>query len=173
MTEHVPIKRALSDPHSAAINAVNRWRGHCVERYARLEYEVTSTLSAMAAMPDSKLSVPHNFGEKVKKLRAAVEAGGPFAHAKLSKSLDGFADHLSRRNMLVHATGKVWIDSKSEWLWCYRFQPSGKGRAMEIGCFEHDEALEIERTLARDSQSLGDRLRALRRKLEGRHEVNS
>jgi hypothetical protein len=167
VTVHLPIERALGDAHGAANDAVNRWRGHCVERYARLEYEVTGALSAMAAAPDSKVTVPHNFGEKVKKLRAAIDPGGPFARSKLAKALDNFSDHLSRRNMLVHATGKAWIDGKGEWLWRYRFQPSGKGRVMEIGCFEQGEALEIEKTLARDSQSLGGQLRALRQKLEG------
>lgn len=166
MTVHRPIERATSDMHSAAIDAVNRWRGHCVERYARLEYEVTATLSAMAATPDFTVSVPHNFGEKVKKLRAAVEAGGSFEHSRLAKALDGFADHLRRRNLLVHATGKVWTDGKGDWLWRYRFQPSGKCREEEVGCFEREEATEIEMTLARDSKSLGDQLRALRGKLE-------
>ena len=165
MTVHLPIERSLGDTHDKAIDAVNQWRGHCVERYARLEFEVTRTLSAMAEMPGSKISVPHNFGDKMKKLRAAVDPNGPFTHAKLAKALDAFSDHLGRRNMLVHATGKVWIDGKGEWLWRYRFQPSGKGREMELGCFEADEAREIGRTLARDSQSLGGQLRALRQKL--------
>jgi hypothetical protein len=166
MTVHLPIERTLGDPHGTATDAVNRWRGHCVERYARLEYEVTMMLAAMAAMPDSKVSVPHNFGDKMKKLRAAIDANGPFSHFKLAKSLDGFVEHLSRRNMLVHASGKVWIDPKGGWLWRYRFQPSGKGRPMEVGCFEQDEALAIEKDLARESKSLGGQLRALRRTLE-------
>ena len=166
MTALLPIERSTNEAHGAAIDEVNRWRGHCVERYARLEHEITGALSAMASMPGSKASVPHNFGEKVKRVRAAIERGEPLAQPKLAKALDGFADHLSRRNMLVHATGKVWIDSKGDWLWRYRFQPAGKGRPEEIGCFEQDEALAIEKALARDGQSLGDQLRALRQKLE-------
>ena len=41
---------------------------------------------------------------------------------------------------------------------------------MEVGCFEQNEALAIEKNLARESKSLGGRLRALRRKLEARTE---
>ena len=166
MTVHIPIERALSDAHGTAIDAVNRWRGHCVERYARLEYEVTIALTTMAAMPDSKVSVPHNFGDKMKRLRAAIGTAGPCAHSKLAKALDGFAEHLNRRNLLVHASGKVWIDGKGEWLWRYQFLPSGKAKALEIGCFEEKEARAIEDALARESQSLVDQLRALRLKLE-------
>ena len=166
MTVQLPIESALKDTHLAAIDAVNRWRGHCVERYARLEHEVTTTLSAMAAAPGSTVRVPHNFREKVKSLRAAITADGSFANPKLAKALDSFEDHLTRRNMLVHASGKVWIDGKGEWLWRYQFQPSGKGKTVEVGCFEEQEARAIEEALARESQSLGGQLRALRQKLE-------
>jgi hypothetical protein len=163
MTVQLPIERTLIDMHRSAIDSVNRWRGHCVERYARLEHEVTMTLSAMAAAPGSAVRVPHNFGEKVKNLRAALCGDG---HTKLTKALDSFEVHLSRRNMLVHASGKVWIDQKGGWLWHYRFQPSGKGKPMEIGCFEEQEARKFEHDLARESQRLGGQLRELRRKLE-------
>jgi len=166
MTVHVPIESLSTDAYSAALAAVNRWRGHCVERYARVEYEITRTLSAMAAVPDSNVSVPHNLREKVTKLRAAVDSSGLFKRPKITKALDDFEVHLTRRNMLVHATGKVWIDAKGDWLWRYRFQ-SGKGSPLEIGCFEQNEAHKIEKSLAQDSQSLGDQLRALRTKLEG------
>ena len=166
MTVHLPIERSLNDAHVGAIDEVNRWRGHCVECYARLEYEVVGTLSAMAAKPCSNISVPHNFGEKVKKLRAAVGPDGLFKRPKLANALDSFTNHLNRRNMLVHATGKVWTDGKGEWLWLYRFQPSGKGRPVEEGHFEQGEALAIEKSLARESQSLGGQLRALREKLK-------
>ena len=165
MNVRVLVEPTLRNAHDAAIGAVNEWRGHCVERYARLEFDVTETLSAMAAVPGTNVSVPHNFGEKVKKLRAAIDSGGPFAHPKIAKALDEFTDHLGRRNLLVHATGKVWIDSHGDWLWHYRFQPSGKGRALEIGSFEQRNALQIEKALSHDSQSLGDQLRALRTKV--------
>jgi hypothetical protein len=167
MTLHVPIEQPLSDTHHAAIDDVNRWRGHCVELYARLEYEVTRTLSEMAACPNSSVSVPHNFGDKVKKLRAAVDADGPHPADNIVTALGTFTDHLERRNMLVHASGKVWIDpKKGDWLWHYRFQPSGKGRPQEIGSFDKDEALKIEGSLSSGSRSLGGQLRTLRQKLE-------
>jgi len=166
MTLHVPIEQPLSDTHRAAIDAVNRWRGHCVELYARLEYEVTRTLSEMAERPYSSVSVPHNFGDKVKKLRAAVDAHGPHPADNIVRALGTFTDHLERRNMLVHARGKVWIDPKGDWLWRYRFQPSGKGRAQEIGSFNKDEALEIERSLSSESRSFASHLSALRQTLK-------
>ena len=117
MTVHLPIERTLNEARDKAIDAVNRWRGHCVERYARLEDEVTTTLSAMASMSDAKVNVPHNFGDKVKKLRAAVEADGQHPSENAVKALRDLAHHLDRRNMLVHASGRVWIDPKGNWLW--------------------------------------------------------
>ena len=166
MTLQLPIEHTLADTHGAAIDAVNRWRGHCVELYARLEYEVTRTLSEMAARPNSTVSVPHNFGEKVKKLRASVDADGPHPSDDIVETLASLAAHFERRNMLVHASGRVWIDRKGNWLWRYRFQPSGKGRPQETGSFEEDEALEIEQSLSRGSRSLAGHLRTLRRTLE-------
>src|SRR5689334_16693781 len=112
MTVQAPIELPLSDNYRAAIDAVNRWRGHCVERYARLEYEVTATLSAMAALPNSKIAVPHTFAEKLKRLRAAVEPGQAFGDPRIAKALDNFGCHFARRNMLVHASGKIWSDEK-------------------------------------------------------------
>jgi hypothetical protein len=131
-----------------------------------LEDEVTTTLTLIVAMTDEKLKVPHNFGDKVKTLRAAISPNGAFSRPKLKKAWDSFETHLDRRNMLVHATGKVWTDAKGDWLWSYRFQPSGKGKPVELGYIEHDEALKLEGGLARESQSLVDQLRALRLTLE-------
>ena len=165
MTVQVAIEHTLADTHGAAIDAVNRWRGHCVELYARLEYEVTRTLSEMAARPNSTVSVPHNFGEKVNKLRAAVDALGPHPSEEVVEALTSLTAHFERRNMLVHASGRVWIDPKGNWLWRYRFQPSGKARPQETGSFERDEALEIEQSLSRGSRSLAGHLRTVRQRL--------
>lgn len=165
MTVHIPVEASPRDMHRAAIDAVNRWRGHCVECYARLEFEVATTLSAMAAT-NSTVPVPHNFGDKVKRLRAAVDCGGPFAQQKLANAIEGLAEHLGRRNLLVHASGKVWVDGQGGWLWRYQFQPSGKGRPLESGCFDYTEALRIEKDLAREGQSLGGQMSALRKSLQ-------
>ena len=166
MTVHAPIERAPSDTRARAIDAVHRWRGHCVARYARLEDEVATTLTLIVAMTDEKLKVPHNFGDKVKTLRSAISPNGAFPRPKLTKAWDGFEAHLDRRNMLVHATGKVWTDAQGDWLWSYRFQPSGKGKSVEVGYIEHEEALQLEQRLARESQSLVDQMKALRLTLE-------
>lgn len=165
MTAHTPLERSFTDARAEAIDEVNRWRGHCVEIYARVEYEITRTLSAMAVMQDAQTSIPHNFGEKVKKLRTAVEPAAPLANSKLAIALKDFADHFDRRNMLVHSTGKVWVGVNGDWLWRYRFQPSGKGRPMEVGCFARDDALDIEKALALAGRSLGNQLRSLRNEL--------
>ena len=165
MTVHIPIERSVSDAHRAATDDVNRWRGHCLESYARLEFEVTNTLRAMADEPNSKAAVPHNFGDKMKKLRSVIGPGEQFANGKLAKTLNEFDDHLGRRNLLVHATGKVTINAKGEWLWRYQFQPSGKNVPMQDGFFEQGIALDIEKSLAQASKRLGDQLRTLRQKL--------
>ena len=167
MSVHVPIDRSVSDAHRAATDDVNRWRGHCIESYARLEREVTTTLAAMAMMPESKLSVPHNFGDKVKSLRVLLEPGGHFARPKLARDLDAFfADHLGRRNLLVHATGKVMLDVNGNWIWSFRFLPSAKDSQLICDSFKQDEAHTIEKSLARRTQSLGGQLRALRQELK-------
>ena len=166
MTLQGPIEIQVSENYEAAVNAVNRWRGHCVERYARLEYEVTKTLSAMAAAPNSAVTVPHNLGEKLKRLRAAVQPGEAFGDQRIAKSLDKLETHLERRNMLVHASGKIWIDAKGDWLWQYRFQPSAKGSTIEIGYLDAKEAIRIEEELAHEGKSLGGQLRTLRQKIE-------
>jgi hypothetical protein len=120
----------------------------------------------MAEASEAKALVPHNFGDKVKKLRAAFEPDQPGANAKLAKALDGFADHLSRRNLLVHSISKVAIDAKGQWVWRYCFRPSGKGCSIESGAFEKAHAHALERSLARASQSLVGKLRTVRGKLE-------
>jgi hypothetical protein len=173
MTLQVPIELPMSDSYRVAIDAVNRWRGHCVERYARAEYEVTATLSAMAAVPNSTVSVPNTFREKLRRLRDAVEPGQTFGNRRIARALINFDGHFERRNMLVHASGKIWTDEQGGWLWQYRFQPSAKGSQMEIGTLTEKEALKIEKELAHAGHSLGGQLRTLRQKLEGRHEVNS
>jgi len=166
MTVQLPFERALSDLHAAAIDAANRWRGHCVERYARLEDEVTRTLTAMAAKPNAKIRVPYNFGDKVKVLRAAIAAEEVGRRTKLANAFVRLDAHHGRRNMLVHATGKIWTDAKGDWLWHYRFQPSAKGSPTQTGYIEKDEALQMEESLARESRSLVDQLKSLRLTLE-------
>jgi hypothetical protein len=163
MTVQLPIERTLSDVHREATDDVNRWRGHCIESYARLEHAVTITLSTMAAIPEANLSVPHNFGDKINKLREAVELGQRFENSRLAKSLDCFAEHLGRRNMLVHSTGKVTIDAKGRWVWGYTFLSSGKAGSVENGSFEQDEALKIGKSLASDVQRLRSHMDNLRK----------
>ena len=166
MTAQVPIELPMSDRYRAAIDDVNRWRGHCVELYARLESEITETLFEMSVRPHSTVSVPHNFSDKVKKLRTAVEAHGSNPSENAVKALSDLTDHVDRRNLLVHASGRVWIGPKGNWLWRYRFQPSGKNRAQEVGSIDKDEAQGIEQSLSSGSRVLAGHLRTIRQSLK-------
>ena len=163
MSVELPIELSAAQAHEAATDDVNRWRGHCVERFARLERSMGEALVAMANSSQASKRGPLTFGEKAKALGSAISPGGPFANARLLKALQGADALLNQRNLIVHASGKVWIDAAGNWAWAYRFNPAGK--AAEIGIYEQKAAHQFEVQLTRSSQALCDRLHAFSQKL--------
>lgn len=163
MSVERPIILSAAQAHEAAIDDVNRWRGRCVECFARLERGMGEALELIAGASSTLKRVPFTFGDKVKALRSAISPAGPFANARLLKALQGADELLDQRNRIVHASGKVWIDAAGNWAWAYRFKPAG--RSEDIGNYEQKAAYQFEGQLARSSQALCDRLHAFSQKL--------
>jgi hypothetical protein len=163
MSVELPIEFSVSQTHENATDDVNRWRGHCIECFSRLERGMGEALELMAGASRSSKRVPLTFGDKVKALRSAISPAGPFANARLLKALQEADALIDQRNRLVHATGKIWIDGSGGWAWTYRFKPAGK--VEELGIYEQKAAHLFEVELARSSQGLCARLQAFRQKL--------
>lgn len=103
------------------------------------------------------------FGDKLKKLAAALEPSGSNPHPKVAKAIYEAKDLFEQRNRMVHATGRILIDRKGEWVWQYRFQPSGK--AETTGCVDEKVAKTFEEQLTRRTQSICSQLDAITAKL--------
>jgi len=63
--------------------------------------------------------------------------------------------------MLVHGVGAVWIRPKQEWLWVYRYTPSGQNKTPQVGQFDRSDAESMEKELGRHTRSLCDLLNNL------------
>jgi hypothetical protein len=163
MSVELSIELSTAQAHEAAIDDVNRWRGHCMECFARLERSMGEALVAMASVSQGSRPVPYTFGGKVKALQEALSPDGPFANSSILKALQDAGALLDQRNRIVHASGKVWIDGAGGWAWTYRFKPAGK--VEEFGIYEKKAARQIELQLAKSSQSLCGQLRTFSQKL--------
>jgi hypothetical protein len=159
-----PVKAALFE----AMKKVNAWRGHCVECFARIEAAATEMLKAIPVpKSDPPSRMPHLFGPRITALAAAVSEGGSLAvhGGPVRKALAKLDPLLEYRNVLVHATGSVWIGAHGGWVWRYCFTPSARGGAEQIGVLTHDEAAALEKSLASLARSLSDCLKTLRAKI--------
>lgn len=161
MTDETSSLPLPDSAHSAAIDDVNRWRGHCIECFARIDEAAAKALEAMASdKPDANIKTPHLFGQRIAALRMALEGKPVAAKAgPILKALDQLRPILDQRNTIVHATGSVWIDAKGRWLWRYCVTPSGRNRTQENGTIDRDEALAMEKQLGPFGRSFCDRLR--------------
>lgn len=165
MSVELPISPSLDEAHGAALDDVNRWRGHCVELYARIERAIGETLLSVAESKQPAKRPPEMFGPRLKALRALVGPDGEHRNSDLFKRLAAVEDELGFRNFIVHASGSVWIDAKNNWLWSYRFDPGGKGEDV-TGHIDRSEAGDLEKRLASAAKSLGARLANFRNGLK-------
>ena len=162
MTIVQPISPTLGAAHQNALDDANRWRGSCVEKFARIDQAVATALEAMVAKdPSAKVRTPHLFGQRIAALRAALQPGQPFAakSGPVLKALDKLEPYLAKRNILVHATGSVWVNAKGGWLWHHRVTPSGRSRVQDKDAIDCAEAIGIEKTLGPLCHSFCDLLR--------------
>jgi hypothetical protein len=162
MSVELPIELSAAQAHVAAMDDVNRWRGHCVECFARLELSMGEALESIASASPSAKRVPFTFGARVKALHAALAPPFP-APTRLLKTLQSANELLDQRNRIVHGIGKIWIDRTGNWAWAYRFNPAGKGE--ETGTYEQKSAERFEAELAKTSQSLCSQLQAIKKKV--------
>jgi len=159
MSAELPIPIDVKQVHRTAIDDVNRWRGHCVELFARVEQELASALAALNAG-----KIPPALAAKMARLDEIVAPAGPSPNAKLEKTLTQLAPLAEHRNLVVHARSSVWVNDRSKWLWAYVFTPSGKGSCEQVGHWTEDEALKFKDELSRTAQSLCSQLRTLSEK---------
>lgn len=155
-----PISPTLVDAHREATDDFNRWRGRCIECFARIEQ---ATIRAMNAFIEYELLKAGEdqtmFGPRLKAVEKALKTpplSKPGKHCR--DALTALQSAIDRRNILVHATGSIWIDNHNNWLWTYHFMSNAKGNPTEVGKLGCDEAGEIERLLASKSRSFCDHL---------------
>ena len=166
MTFHVPIDTQGRD-HKHATDEVNRWRGHCIDCFARIELAMVVSLEELIASGRmTSLKRTTLFGLRVEMLRKALldDTFGKKA-VPPRKALEALRPVLVRRNALVHGVGKIWIGHGGEWLWQYRFIDNASGQTGTTGEITSLEANEIERILTSNYRRLGDTLQNLVRSL--------
>jgi len=143
-------QRIISDitsAHEDAIADVNRWWGHCLELFARIEQTLAEKLVA------NQRTVPQAI---LAKLSAVAE----LLTRPKAKTLERLRQLAEARNLIVHATSSVWIDANDNWLWAYRFIPTGKDKAPIEGHWDRHRARAFEKELSSMAQSLRDQLRS-------------
>ena len=146
--------------HRDAVDDLNRWRGRCIDNYARIEQ---ASIRAVKAFIDHKLLTRKDdqpmFGARLKAVETALNDPRLVKSGKSCRdALDALRAVLDRRNILVHSTGQIWIDKQGDWLWSYHFVCNAKGNPQEDGTIDHEQAEDIERTLVAKSRSFSDLL---------------
>lgn len=169
MNVETSIDRPLKAAHRDAIDDVNRWRGHCMDCFARIDESVAETLRALAKSERQGTSVktPLLFGLRIEALRKAISPSGSFhtEGREVSKALTKLESFLAQRNTLVHGVGTIWINASGDWLWRYRYVANSKNCPAEEGAIDRESAESMEIALASGTRSFCDRLRNLAAKL--------
>ena len=113
MTNATPVKSQIDEALDKAVNEANRWRGRCINLFARGEQCIMNALAN--ALPDDA-PIPMLISQKIKRLAALCESD-----PEQLALLDAFAALLPTRNALTHGSGRVFID-RSGWLLLLTFQ---------------------------------------------------
>jgi hypothetical protein len=163
MTAHLSIDAVPDDLHRQATDDVHRWRGRCVDCFARIEQGVDGAVAAMAASGrEASVRRAPMFGLRIEMMRSALSTASFAQHGqKALKALEHIEPHLRLRNPMVHGVGRVWIDARGNWLWTYEYLPSGKNSQVERGMIEQVTGERLESELSRQARSLNDLLRNL------------
>ena len=166
MSAELPISLTVEQAHHLAVDEVNRWRGHCIESYARIERAAEKTLDVVAAAKQQSKRPPIMFGDRIKALQTLFGPGGEHSDTSLSQCLAKLSEALALRNCLVHSTGHVRVDPKGDWVCTYRFDPMRKGEKEQVVHLERACAKTIEQSLTHVGRSLCSRLENFRKSLE-------
>lgn len=167
MTAQHPFESELDREHRRKVDEVNRWRGRCVDCFARIERSIVITLDALVR--DGKMTAlecPSMFGGRVEMMRLALDGDTFGKKTKLPRqALANLEEALVRRNALVHGVGRIWVGRGDEWLWQYRLLSNRSGHLDEAGTIDSVEANSMEQSLASNCRRLGDSLQNLVRSL--------
>jgi hypothetical protein len=143
--------------------AVNAWRGRCLNAFARAEYAVTEALDRLSQDAEHGASVrlPHLVGQRFEALAAAIGPEGAFAQGseQACAALAAFREHDAVRAPLCHGLGKITIDQSGRWTLVIRMT-AFKSRRAERSTFiwEEDEAKAVADRIHSDAQRLQSRL---------------
>jgi hypothetical protein len=143
MSIELPIVSTIEAAHCNAIDEVNRWRGHCIELFARIEKTLIEALEKNGAAATPAL-LP----------RIAAVSALPGVKPKLNAKLEKLRGLAEDRNLIVHSTSTVWIDGNGGWLWAFTFTPAGKAKVSTISHWDRDRAQAFEKQLSSVEQSL-------------------
>lgn len=163
MTPISPIEAALPRaPFEAARDAAARWRGRCLDVFARSEAAVTETLLVLAAVGERApaLKLPHLVGQRYDALSNAVGAGGAFADEGKAAVMPiaEFRKHDALRTQLSHGVFTVTLDHRGQWHLVARVLAIRAGRAArDLLVVEQAETTAILEALEKD----GNRLRSV------------
>lgn len=166
---HEPSMVPDTAPWDVAEAELDRWRGACVQIFARSEAATTETLLVLAEQAATKVRLPQMVGQRYETLDAAVAVGGAPAvgAARLKSALDAFRAHDDLRTILCHGTAQVAIDRHGEWvavLRCTSCRSSGIERIVRT--FTATQAEEALAHVRRDGQILNSLLGQLRKSMK-------
>ena len=166
---HEPPIVADTTPWDIAEGEVDRWRGACIQVFARSEAATTETLIALAKDASTKVKLPHLVGARFEALYTAVAiGGGSVAGApRLKAALDAFREHDDVRTILCHGVAQVAIDRRGEWIVVLRCTSCRSGSAEQIvRTFTVAQAAEVFAEIQHDAQVLSSLLGQLRKSLK-------
>jgi hypothetical protein len=115
----VELAKPVADPHDAARRQVERWRGSCLDFYARGEKVVGQCLLALknSANAPTGLKLPHLAGQRILALQSQLGAVGLSAKANTAVE-SAFAEWQlldDARAYLAHGVVTVTLDQRGDW----------------------------------------------------------
>lgn len=163
MTVEAPILAVGVPAWAEAHEAVNAWRGRCLNAFGRAEHAVSEALDRLSRDTErgALVKLPHLVGQRFEALGAAIGEGGPFEKdsASARAALEAFRAHDNLRAPLCHGLGKITIDQSNRWTLVVRMT-SFRGRRVERSTYvwEEDEAKRLADRVHADAQRLQARL---------------
>lgn len=167
MNDYSPVTRPPEPQWLLAQDAVNAWRGRCLNAFARTEVAVSETLQYLAEYHErgGNIKLPHLVGQRFEALETALAPDGPFASEgkEVLNALQKFRQHDALRTPLCHGSGKITLDQAGRWTLVLRVV-SFRSRRMErqVLVWEEDEAQVVARELQADAQRLCSKLERMK-----------
>lgn len=158
-------------PWDDAVQAVNAWRGACVQSFAQAEGAVTETLLRLSAVPErgAKIRLRHLIGQRLDDLATAIGADGEFAPEGKSAicALATFRKHETLRTHLCHGSAKVALERNGRWIAIFRYSAIRARQAeRNILTVEQEQATQILADLRGNAHKLSSILGAMRHQID-------